>query len=255
MNAYPRVLTAQDISCVGQCSLTIALPVISACGCECCVLLTAVLSAHTGFAAPAIRQLERPEDFLEHWRSNGIRFDGIYTGYLGNLHAIEALSRYARELLAPGGVWIADPAMADNGKLYRGLGESYAEAMAELCSRADILLPNATEQAMLPETNQPRVLTGVEAGEKIGILLRREGGTQAYFHEKIPGRFSGTGDLFAAALTGCVARGMELWKAACLAEDFTLRCIRKTAENPAHAYGIRFEPELGWLAEQVNSVL
>lgn len=261
MKNYPRVLTVQDISCVGQCSLTVALPVISAMGAECCVFPTAVLSAHTGFPNPEIRQLESPEGFWEHWLSCGVEFDCIYTGYLGNVPAVEAVRKYARRLLCPDGLLVVDPAMADGGRLYKGLDSDYAREMSALVAEADVILPNLTEAQMLTGLYEKTpeellsalpaacaVLTGAEQGEKIGVCIRDEDKLTRFFHEKLPGRYSGTGDLFAAAFTGAVSRGWAVENAAILAEKFTIRCIRATRENPAHGYGIRFEPELAWLA-------
>ena len=148
---YKRILTIQDISCVGQCSLTVALPILSACGMETCVLPTALLSTHTGgFGKPSVIHLDDSlEAFREHWKENSITFDAILTGYLGSVAAVKAAEIIIEEMLSPGGIAIVDPAMADHGKLYSGLSEEYAEAMALLCQRADILLPNITEAAML----------------------------------------------------------------------------------------------------------
>ena len=158
--AYKRILTVQDISCVGQCSMTVALPILSACGHETCILPTAVLSTHTGgFGKPAAVSLgDILESVTAHWKAADIRFDGIYTGYLGSIQAIRCVERIVDELLAPGGIFVADPAMADHGKRYSGLDADYAKAMEQLCRRADILLPNITEAAMfagLPYREQP----------------------------------------------------------------------------------------------------
>ena len=151
---YPRILTIQDISCVGQCSLTVALPVLSACGLETCVLPSAVLSTHTGgFTGYTFRDLtDDMPAILAHWKREGILFDGVYTGYLGSARQIG----YVREILAavrrPGAPAIVDPAMADNGKLYAGFDAAYVAEMRPLCADADYLLPNITEACLLTDT-------------------------------------------------------------------------------------------------------
>ncbi|MGN0999820.1 MAG: pyridoxamine kinase [Faecousia sp.] len=264
--AYRRVLTVQDISCVGQCSMTVALPVLSACGVEACILPTAVLSTHTGgFSNPAVHHLGDSLDaFREHWSREGISFDAILTGYLGSVQAVESTLRILEELLAPGGIVIVDPAMADHGKLYSGLDEAYVQTMTRLCQKADILLPNVTEAAMLaamPLRENPDgayvasllrklggktiVLTGAcDTPEETGAALWDEGEIWYYTHPKTPGHYHGTGDLFASAFTGVLMQGNPLRDAVRIAADYTALCTRKTYENPAHWYGVKFETAL-----------
>ena len=148
---YRRILTIQDISCVGQCSMTVALPILSACGHETCILPAAVLSTHTGgFGKPVITNLTSGMDAIwRHWHRQGITFDAIYTGYLGSVEAVRIVSELTEGLLAPEGMLIVDPAMADHGKLYSGLDAAYADAMQSLCLHADVMLPNITEAAMM----------------------------------------------------------------------------------------------------------
>ena len=148
---YKRILTIQDISCVGQCSTTVAMPILSACGHETCILPTAILSTHTGgFSKPVVTNLVAGGDRMwRHWQQEGIRFDAILTGYLGSIAAVEVACDIAGALLAENGVLIVDPAMADHGKLYSGFDGEYVAAMEKLCRKADILLPNITEAAML----------------------------------------------------------------------------------------------------------
>lgn len=263
---YKRVLTMQDISCVGQCSMTVALPVLAACGIETCILPTEVLSTHTGgFWKPAVTYLDGSlEPIWRHWKETGIRFDAIYTGYLGSVEAILAAQTIARELLEPEGKLIVDPAMADHGKLYSGLDRKYAAYMEQLCGQADVILPNLTEGAMLagipyrPEEgldfanqileNLPQktvILTGVGRTEgETGALLRQNGTTQAYFHPKVGKNCSGTGDLFAATFVGAWMQGKDLLRAVQIAGDFTRKCVENTVNAPVHWYGIKFEPML-----------
>ena len=147
---YKRVLTVQDLSCLGQCSGSIALTTLAAFGYETCLLPTALLSAHTAFRGPYVRQLsDSIGPIAAHWKREGIQFDAILTGYLGAAEDIAPVLGLIDDLLVPGGFCVADPAMADGGKFYSGLNEAYGDAMRALCARADVLLPNRTEAAFL----------------------------------------------------------------------------------------------------------
>lgn len=270
--SYKRILTIQDISCVGQCSLTVALPVLSACGHETCVLPTALLSTHTGgFGKPAIVPLSNAlPEIVAHWKENGILFDIILTGYLGSVSAIHTAMEIMETMLLPGGLCIVDPAMGDNGRLYSGFDGDYVQEMKRLCGRADVILPNLTEAALLSGVphregadeayarallerlpNDRVLLTGVGETDT-GFLLRDGGVVRRYAHPRLPGSYSGTGDLFAAAFTGALAAEKGLYESARIAADFTCRCINCTAAAPAHWYGVKFEPVLGALAEMVE---
>ncbi len=263
---YKRILTIQDISCVGQCSMTVALPILSACGMETCVLPTALLSTHTGgFGKPAVVHFDDSLDAIrKHWKENNITFDAILTGYLGSASAVRAAEAIVSEMLAPGGIAIVDPAMADHGRMYSGLSGEYADAIARLCRKADILLPNITEAAMLSglpyrenldavyvedllkSMGHPCVImTGVGfTPEKTGAAIWAGERCEYILHERIGGNCHGTGDIFAATFTGALMRGKDLRQAAGVAAKFTCRCIENTQENPAHWYGVKFEPVL-----------
>ena len=273
--AYKRILTIQDISCVGQCSMTVALPILSACGHETCILPTAVLSTHTGgFGKPAVVHLDSAlESMWRHWMEQGVTFDAIYTGYLGSIGAVEAAIEIADTLLAPEGVLIVDPAMADHGKLYSGLTEDYAAAMAKLCRKADILLPNLTEAAMLSGQEYREimdehyvnhilellpapavVLTGIgDTPGTTGAAIKQGCFCSRISHRRVERNFHGTGDIFAAAFVGALMRGKALNHAVQIAADYVLRCIDITVEAPAHWYGVRFESALGYLMELLNA--
>ena len=272
--AYKRILTIQDISCLGQCSTTVALPILSACGHEVCILPAAVLSTHTGgFGKPEVINLTAGMDAIRsHWQRENITFDGIYTGYLGSVEAIQIASRIMDEMLAPGGKIIVDPAMADHGKLYSGFDEHYAQEMKKLCLRADVMMPNVTEAAMMTgipyEANFDRayilrllqelggadvVLTGAVNEEKrTGVALRTGDEISFYTHDRIDQNFHGTGDMFASAFTGAWLQGKNIPEAVKIAADYTFRCIRNTAENPAHWYGVKFETALPHLIEMLQ---
>lgn len=263
---YKRILTIQDISCVGQCSMTVALPILSACGHEICILPTAILSTHTGgFGKPTVVHLgDALENMWKHWQENGITFDAILVGYLGSLAAVETAGRIIDTMLAPGGISIVDPAMADHGKRYSGLSEEYTRAMETLCRRADIMLPNVTEAAsmagvpyrerpdaeyigeILEKLDHPRVvLTGVGYEEgSTGVLVKNGDAVFHYTHPKIGKSYHGTGDMFAACFTGALMQEKTPEEAVKIAADFTCRCIANTAENPAHWYGVKFETAL-----------
>lgn len=271
---YRRILTIQDISCVGQCSLTVALPVLSACGHETCILPTALLSAHTGgFGKPAVIHFgDMLEPLWRHWQENDIRFDAILVGYLGSSAAVETAGKIMEQLLEEDGVSIVDPAMADHGKRYSGLTEEYAQAMEALCRKADIILPNVTEAAMfsglpyqeklteeyvdslLKQLNHPCVvLTGVGYGEgQTGAVLAEGGNIAHYAHPKLGGSYHGTGDLFAACFTGAMMGGKSRFDAVKIASDFVCDCIAATAENPAHWYGVKFEEALPELMRKLK---
>lgn len=270
--SYKRILTMQDISCVGQCSMTVALPVLSACGHETCVLPTALLSTHTGgFGTPEIVNFsDSLEKIAAHWQKNGITFDAVLVGYLGSTSAVQTAAQILDTLLSPGGMAIVDPAMGDHGRLYAGFDDAYVREMRGLCQKADVILPNLTEAAiltgqpwedrmdmsyagkLLDGLSAPRVLlTGVGNERESGFLLREAGGCRRYAHGKIPGSFSGTGDLFAAAFTGAWVSGKPLYDSAVIAADFTYGCIARTAAEPAHWYGIQFEPGLPELAKRI----
>ena len=271
---YRRVLTMQDISCVGQCSITVALPILSACGVETCVLPTALLSTHTGgFGSPAVVHFDGAlKEICRHWQENGITFDAVLVGYLGSAAAVEAAGEILDGLLAPGGVAIVDPAMADHGKLYSGFDDSYVRAITSLTQRADIILPNITEAAILSglpyqeKTTEHYVnsllegldhpcvvLTGVDFAEnRTGVILRENGMQRAYSHKRVEKSCHGTGDIFAAVFTGALMQGKSRFDGVKIAADFTCRCVENTQRNPAHWYGVRFEPLLGELTRTLG---
>ncbi len=273
---YKRFLTIQDISCIGQCSLTVALPIISACGVETAVLPSAVLSTHTGgFSGYTFRDLTSDMPAIAaHWQKENLRFDGIYTGYLGSIDQINIVKDILSSL--NDGISIVDPAMADNGKLYYGFDENFASEMASLCAKADIILPNITEASFMTGIEykdvydrayvdeilsaltdmgaKTIVLTGVTYNdETTGVVVFENGNYSYYEHKKLPGGCHGTGDVYASAFTGAVARGFSIFEAASLAADFTLLCIEKTLpDSKNHWYGVKFETCIPELVNMIN---
>ncbi len=275
--SYKRILTVQDISCVGQCSLTVALPIISACGVECAVLPSAVLSTHTyGFDGFTFRDLtdDMPK-IKDHFVKEGIKFDAVYTGYLGSAKQIDYVIDFFNQTANDGCIKIVDPAMADNGNLYTGFDMNFVNAMKTLCGKADYVLPNLTEACYLTDTEykteydrayidgiieklvalgaQNIIFTGVSYREgKTGIVVFENGEYAYYEHDFLPGSCHGTGDIYASAFTGAIVRGKSAFESAQIAADYTMECIRATADEKGHWYGAKFEPVLGKLIEMVN---
>lgn len=275
--SYKKLLTIQDISCVGQCSLTVALPVISACGIETCVLPSAVLSTHTaGFSGYTFRDLTDDMPAIkDHWVKEGIKFDSIYTGYLGSTKQIEYVADIFDATGSKSCIKIVDPAMADNGKLYPGFDTEFVQAMKSLCGKADYVVPNITEAAFLTDMDYKTeydkayidellekltalgckniILTGVSyRAETTGVVVFENGSYSYYEHEKLSNSCHGTGDIYASAFTGSLVRGKSAYEAAKIAADYTVKCIKATAEEENHWYGAKFEPVLGELIEALK---
>ena len=273
---YKKILTIQDISCVGQCSLTVALPILSACGMETCILPSAVLSTHTaGFSGFTFRDLTDDMPAIqEHWKKENIKFKAIYTGYLGSIKQIG----YVRDILKTMGtddcVRIVDPAMADNGQLYSIFDQDYVEAMKVLCGEADILVPNITEACFLTDEEYKEnydegyicnlveklkdlgaktvVLTGVsyESG-KTGVVVYENGKMEYYKHDKIAKGSHGTGDIYASAFVGALMNDKSVYESAKIAADYTVKCIINTQGDADHWYGAKFETALGDLMKML----
>ena len=270
--SYKRVLTIQDISCFGQCSLTVALPIISACGVETAVLPSAVLSTHTGgFKGYTFRDLtEDMPKIREHWEKENIKFDAVYTGYLGSARQIAYVKDIVKSTLIPGGKLIVDPAMADNGALYPGFDQAFADEMKTLCAEADIILPNITEACFLTGTEYREdydesyingledKLAGLGAGAVVltgvgycrsytGAAVYENGNRSYYEHRRLPKGGHGTGDVYASAFVGALMNGSTTYDAAKIAADYTVQCIENTQDDESHWYGVKFEtaiPEL-----------
>ena len=263
------ILTIQDISCVGQCSLTAALPIISACGVETAILPSAVLSNHTGgFTSWTFRDLTDDMPLIrEEWMKQNIKFDAFYTGYLGSAKQIAYVKDIFDTCGKDGALRIVDPAMADNGKLYAGFDEAFAKTMGELCSAADIILPNITEACLVTGSEYQEeygrqyilglekklaamgpktvVLTGVSyAPDRTGVAVYEDGIEHYYEHRRLSKNCHGTGDVFASAFTGAMMRGHSAYEAAKIAADFVVLCMENTIDDADHWYGVKFEPML-----------
>ncbi len=262
--AYKRILTIQDISCVGQCSLTVALPIISACSIETCILPSAVLSTHTGgFSGYTFRDLtDDIPKIAEHWSKEGIRFDAVYTGYLGSIRQID----YVADIIDDAGCTsIIDPVMGDRGELYAGFDMEFVGAMKGLCAKADIIIPNITEASFMTGIEYREqydrsyidslilelkkicsgtiILTGVSYNDySTGVVICEKDNYHYYEHKKLDGGCHGTGDVYASTFVGALLNGMTSVDAARVAADFTLLCIEKTDKE--HWYGPQFEKAL-----------
>lgn len=269
-----KVLTIQDISCFGKCSITVALPIISAMGVETVILPTAVLSTHTMFKDFTVKDLtDQLVPITDHWKKEGLKFDVIYTGYLGSAEEIEIAKKIFVEFGGDDTMIFIDPVMADNGKLYAAFDENYAKLNAGLCGTADIIVPNITEACFMTDTEYKEVydedyvkdllqklaglgskvvvLTGVSLSEgKTGVygLDTRTGEYFTYQNDRVNVSYHGTGDVFSSVSVGAIARGLSMKDAFRLAADYTARTIQVTEENPENPwYGVDFEatiPEL-----------
>ncbi len=265
-----RVLSVQDISCLGKCSLTVALPIISAMGVETCIIPTAILSTHTGgFTGYTWRDLT--EDIPKigaHWKTLDLKFDALYTGYLGSFEQIGMVKDLFADF-GDGAIKFVDPVMGDNGKLYPGFTPSFAAEMAKLCAVADVIVPNMTEACyMLGEEYRSgpyeetfikdilvrltalgcpvAAMTGVvltSAPDKQGVIAydSRTGEFCSYFSDNLPVKFHGTGDIYASSMCGALALGRSLPDSLRIAVEYTVSCIRRSIGDDEHTYGVRFE--------------
>jgi len=274
-----RIVTVQDISCVGKCSLTVALPIISAMGVEAAILPTAVLSTHTMFQNFTCKDLtDQVEPIAEHWKKENFKFDAVYTGYLGSFEQIDLMKRFFEDFKTDSNILFVDPAMADNGKLYPAFDEAFAKHMGTLCAKADIIVPNITEACFMTGTEYKTeydksyveelliklcdlgakisILTGVSFAEgKTGVMgYDKEKKEFSYYeHDKLPVSYHGTGDIFSSTCVSAMINGLNWKDAVKVAADYTSECIRLTLEDPAKPwYGVNFEEAIPYLVERMK---
>jgi len=275
--SYNRILTIQDISCLGQCSLTVALPILSVCGQEAVILPSAVLSTHTGgFSGFTFRDLtDDIPKIKKHWQKEGITFDAVYTGYLGSIKQIGYVADIFNTMGRPSFLKVVDPAMADNGKLYSNFDMEYVQEMTKLCSKADIILPNITEACLMTGIEYKEsydeayiknildalrlkgmktiVLTGVSYNaESTGVLIYEKNEISYYSHERLSKGCHGTGDMFASAFVGSHLYGKSLYDSAKIAANFVLAAMKNTLGDNDHLYGVKFEPLLSQLVSDLS---
>lgn len=280
MNSQKRVAAIHDISGIGKCSLTAAIPVISSAGIETAVMPTAVLSTHTGdIKGFTYRDLTNDlVPFYEHWKSLGIEFDGIYSGFLGSTEQVDIVCSFIDEFRKDNTVVIVDPAMADGGRMYTTFDDKFAKEMILLCKKADIIVPNLTEAAFLlgEKYHEPPyskdyidgimkrlltigpsmvVLTGVSFHDnEIGCAVCCKNDSEVFyrFSEKYPGTYYGTGDLFASALTGAYLKDKSIYESAEIALEFTCASIKRTYEAKTDTrFGVNFEQGI---ADYINKL-
>lgn len=273
MNKQKRIVAIHDISCFGKCSLTVALPIISSAGIEVSVIPTAVLSTHTGgFVGYTYRDLT--DDIIpiaDHWQSLNLKFDAVYTGFLGSFSQLDIVSEIFDRLKTEDNIILVDPVMADNGKLYKIFSDNFPEGMKKLCSKADIIVPNITEALLLlgqPYIEGPYTIPYIEkilknlseTGPKQVVLTGvyfddKKIGTASYdkktdtisyaLSSRIKGNYHGTGDVLASALLSAILRGFSIDKAAKIAVDFTEESIARTkAAGTDIRFGVNFEEGL-----------
>ena len=272
-----RIVSMQDISCIGKCSLTVALPIISAMGIETAVMPTAVLSTHTAFSDFTLRDLTGDiPGIIKCWEKEGFSFDAVYSGYLGSTEQISIV----KELFAKfsPGIKFVDPAMADEGDLYKGFDCNFVNEMKELCAEADVIVPNLTEACLLTDKKYSKdadedyikeiitrlgergtgkvIMTGASnSDDQYGAICydsKLEIFT-GYYNSRVDASYHGTGDIFASCLIGALTREMPIHKALKLAVDFTLESIVRTQADPkSNWYGVNFEQALSLLADTVS---
>ena len=276
-----RVAAIHDISCFGKCSLTVALPVISAAGIECAAIPTAVLSTHTGgFSGYTFRDLT--EDIIpvaNHWKKENLHFDAVYTGYLGSVEQIDIVCKAIDTFGDTDTTLIVDPVMADHGRLYGGFPENFPKEMTRLCAKADIITPNITEAAFMTGmpyceaphskdyieklidglhkiTNGKIVLTGVcFNSDEIGVAISDENHTEYIFTPRINAAYHGTGDVFASAFVCGLLNDKTLKDSALIAAKYTAGCIKRTNEQtPDIHYGVNFEAEIPNLLKLLEKI-
>lgn len=274
-----RIVTVQDISCVGKCSLTVALPIISAMGIETAILPTAVLSTHTMFKNFTCKDLtDQIKPITAHWKQEEMQFGAIYTGYLGSFEQIDLMKEMFDDFKTEDTLLFVDPAMADNGKLYPAFDEAFAKHMATLCAKADIIVPNVTEAAYMTGMEYKEsydeayikemlgklaelgakisVLTGVSFKEgKTGVMGYDRIKDEYYYYEqdKLAVSYHGTGDIFSSTCIGAMMNGLDWKEAMQVAADYTAECIRITGEDADKPwYGVNFELAIPYLLKRIG---
>lgn len=276
-----KIVTIQDISCVGKCSLTVALPIISAMGVETAVIPTAVLSTHTMFSRFTFHDLTQEIDpIADHWKEEKIEFDAIYTGYLGSFEQISLVSKFFDTFKRDDNIIFVDPVMADHGKLYPAFDEAFAKEMAKLCGKADIIVPNITEACFMTDSEYKEVYDeayildllkklvalGAKKAVLTGVSLRdgdtgvmgmdsATGETFFYSHKKLPVSFHGTGDIFASTAVGALMNGFSMEDSFRIAADYTAKTIAVTVDTDKNMwYGVNFEQTIPDLLKAIGKV-
>ena len=276
----PRVAAIHDMSGFGRCSLTVAIPILSAMGVQCCPLPTAFLSTHTG-GFEGFTFLDMTEEMPKvaaHWKSLGLEFQAIYSGFLGSARQIGLVEAFLRDFRGSDTVVVVDPVMGDHGEIYQTYTPEMCAGTAQLAEHADVITPNLTEAALLLGVPYDQLPTGENGYHEIvrnlsmngrrsvvltGAVLSPEHTGAVCFDAKtgqsvsietsrVPREFHGTGDVFASVLTGALVQGHALPQAVRQAVEFVRVCAQRTAqEQLPMREGVDFEPLLGLLTAQV----
>ena len=274
-NAYiPRIAAVHDLCGYGKCSLGVAIPVLSAAGCDVCPVPTSLFSAHTRFPVFHIHDTtDMLAPYLDAWVAEGIQLDAIYSGFLGAAEQVGAIQRLYRE--HPNALRIVDPVMGDGGSKYPTYTDELCAAMGNLVNGADVLTPNLTEASILTgisyqgqDVDEDYVRTMIDAlvalGAKTVVLkgIVHEGepiirnyvaGADLAFEELsselLPYMLHGTGDLYASGLLAAIMAGRSLYDAVDFAGSFVRDAMRITCQQPDYEVrGVSFETELGKVA-------
>lgn len=275
-----RILTIQDVSCLGKCSLTVALPIISAMGVEACIMPTAVLSTHTMFSGFTFKDLtDQIEPVTAHWKAENIDFDAIYTGYLGSIEQVDIVAHLFDDFKTDNNIVVVDPVIGDNGKIYPALNIGFAKEMKKLCSKADIIVPNLTEAALMTDREYKEsydeayvkdmlkalaelgakisVLTGISlSDDKMGIMGYNSETDSffSYYNKRFPMVCHGTGDIYASTCVGALMNDKSVEESFAIAVDYTAETIKLTMEDENHrTYGVNFEEAIPYLIKRLGN--
>lgn len=278
IKTHSKILTIQDISCYGQCSITVALPILSACGYETAILPTSILSTHTsGFKDFVAKDMDKELlEFSNHWKKEQLQFDVIYTGYLGSISLVDFTLSAIDNFKKDNTLIFVDPAFGDRGKLYPVFKEDYAFKMRELIAKADVIKPNVTEACYLSGTPYKEhydeqfikdliislseltdatiVMTDVSFDkETTGVYVYEDKHFKYYKHQKLGEGFHGTGDVFSASFLAALLKTHNVYSSAKLAADYIYRCIKNTLDDQSHWYGVKFEQLLNDYVNRLNN--
>lgn len=270
-----RIVSIQDISCIGKCSETVALPIISSMGVETAILPTSILSTHTAFKNFTFKNLsDECYKIIKHWKEENFQFDLIYIGYTGTEEILDLVSYFIDQFKTENNIVVFDPAMADHGKMYSGINEDIVGKMKEICKKVDILRPNITEASLLlgkeynpnPSIEEIKttakqlkelgpknvIITGVEQEGQLGAIGYDGEKYCSNFETKYNVSYHGTGDVFTSCLSGCLVLGKTMEESIKIATKFTTECVRLTYEDiNGTKYGVNFEQAIPYLIQQI----
>lgn len=266
-----RIVSIQDVSCIGKCSQTVALPILSSMGIETAILPTSILSTHTAFRGFTFKNLSSElYKIIEHWKKEEFQFDLIYIGYTGAEEILDFVLQFIKEFKTDKTTIIFDPAMADHGKMYSGIDKKIFAKIKEVCKKADIIRLNLTEATFLLDmkykdnftleegkeiakklqdiNGKTTVVTGIEETQRIGAIGYNGKEFYSNFETKYNKSYHGTGDIFTSALAGGLVRGKNLEESIKIATKFTTECVRLTYEDENGIdYGVNFEQAIPFL--------